>query len=285
MPLSYPANATSLAAANFSVTVPLNTATHAAVPVVNPRSDLVVTVVSAPAHGMLAPTTTFVGLLYTPNAGYLGPDAAVVVVTASGDSTIQLPVNVTFSVEIPFEIIAPDGITAMPGVAFAFNGGNTISLTHSADANLELTQTLTTDLGTLSLGVRSGITFGEDAANKTSDGVDDATIVFSGDLAAVNAALGSLTLRVEGGTDVTRTGTLTIKSSDGALDSFGNPRAPQIAAVDLALSAEPPTPLNVTGPSSQTTLEDTALVFSQTNGSKLVIKDDEGAAASAISVT
>lgn len=275
-PLEYPPGSTAVNVGALTITAPQNTATTANVPVINPIADLVVTVATNPTKGTLVTNSTFLGVTYTPSAGALGADQATLVVTSASDSSIRFNVPVTIEIIIPFVNVVPESISVELGGTFAFAGASQVRVTHPEGDDLTLTEILSTDIGTLTLGTTTGLEFIEDENGDTSDGTADSIIAFTGSLADVNAALLSLTLTVPAETDPSNVGAFTISSDDG---SGGDP---VVDAVEIHITGE----LAVSGPATtQTTAEDTDLVFSSANGNAISVVDPTLASDGLINVT
>jgi uncharacterized delta-60 repeat protein len=152
---------------------------------------LIVELVVAPTHGSLRlnPNGTFT---YTPVADYNGPDAFTYRVfdfmgldlgTAVATITVD-PVN-----DAPFGFVPGKPQAVKPALVFTFLAApvNGIFFDDMDAGTNDVEITLSVDFGTLTLGsIPAGLSF------STGDGTADATMVFQGTLAEVNAAVEGL---------------------------------------------------------------------------------------------
>ncbi|TRX76530.1 Ig-like domain-containing protein [Pseudomonas mangiferae] len=152
--------------------------------------------------------------VYTPASGYVGSDSFTYTVTSNGTTETA---TVTISIAQPNvapTLSTPPGQTSAEDTPLVFSSaaGNAIVV---ADANGDvLTVSLQVTQGTLTLSRTNGLTF------STGDGTTDASLVFSGSAAAINAALDGLTFNPVA--DYNGAATLTLSVSDGLLSQAGS---------------------------------------------------------------
>jgi ELWxxDGT repeat protein/VCBS repeat-containing protein len=188
----------------------------------NTPNQLVYTLNSLPTHGnfsvngtTLTIGSTFTqatldaqpGLLYSHNGSESLTDSFSFTVSDGAGGVLS---NATYTIAVT---PANDGpiLTVPVETRFADQGANStifgISVTDVDAADQLLTVTLTATNGVLSLGSSQGLTFAQ------GDGQEDGTIVVSGALVAVNAALRSLVYRSNATFQGTDTVTLTVNDN------------------------------------------------------------------------
>ena len=142
-------------------------------------------------------------------------------------------------------------------------GGNGISISDPDDSGQSLRLTLSVANGVLTLGSTSGLTF------ITGDGSGDATMVFTGALANINAALDGLVFDPD--LDFNGSVTLSIVINDLGNTGVGG-ELTDSAAVNIDVGAVNDPPVNSV-PSPQVINEDGVLVFSTGNGNAIATHD------------
>lgn len=239
--------------------------------------------------GTAATTMTFKGLLadvnnalatlfFNPTANFSG--AATVVVDADdlgnsgtgGPLTDSATINVTVSDQndAPTITFANTPYSTNEDTVFNFGTGSIVIADDSGPNDIQVT--LTSANGKLTFGSITGLTF------TAGDGTDDATMTFKGTLAAINAALDTLsfnpTLNFNGN------GTLKVDVDDlGSTGTGGNKTATGSETITVNAVNDGPT---ITAPATVTTPEDTQLVFS---GANLISIADVDAGTGSLQVT
>jgi hypothetical protein len=216
-----------------------------------------------------APSTTNRTIRFRVSDGALQSTAVdnTLTITATNDApTISVPGQQTTG--------------AVQTVTFNTANGNAITVSDPDAGTNSVRVTLTAGTGgpttgLLTLGSLTGLTF------SVGNGINDATMTFTGTIANVNAALNGLRYtpnnRFNGLTGVEITVNDQGNSPGGAPASLS---ATETAAIDVSPANDPPT---ITAPATtQTTLEDTPLVFS---GATLISVDDEDAGNGNVEVT
>ncbi len=172
-------------------------------------------------------------------------------------------------------------LTVLEDTPLVFSAANNNALTVSdidAGASGLETVTLTVTKGTLNLGSTTGLT--------GISGNGSSTIVFTGTVAQVNAAMAGLAY--QGNANANGTDTLTIKATDDGKDN-GNVTSNGVLSSTLrtvAIAVKPVNDAPVTAiPTAQTVAEDTALVFSSGNTNAIVISDVDASTTGVETVT
>ena len=145
-------------------------------------------VVSGPANGVLVLNADG-SFTYVPNADFSGTDSFVY---QASDGTLQSAAT-TVSINVTPVNDAP--VNTVPGaqtmaedtpLVFSAGNGNAVAVTDVDAGTSPVRMTVTVTNGTVTLAGTAGLTF------LTGDGVNDATLSFTGTLADVNAALSAL---------------------------------------------------------------------------------------------
>src|SRR5262249_6388565 len=154
-------------------------------------------------------------------------------------------------------------------------GGGYLILGSDVDAGAgSVKVTLSVPNGALTLGSLVGLSF------TTGDGTADASMVFTGTLTSVNAALSGLTYIPTA--DFNGSSTLTITSDDQGNTGSGGAKT-DTDTVAITVNAVNDAPVNGV-PGAQSTNEDTNLVFSSAGGNLLSVSDID-AGSGAVKVT
>ncbi len=150
-------------------------------------------------------------LVYTPNAGFTGPDTLQILLTDPGDR-LTASASVPITVNSPPAITAPQSVSLNEDSSFTFSG--TLGLVDGAVGPSD-SLTLIASNGTLTLASTAGLNFGT-----TSN--DSSSITVTGTLANLNAALDGLVYtptRGFAGTDLLQ---MRVQdATDGLSDSAG----------------------------------------------------------------
>ncbi|WPO97712.1 Ig-like domain-containing protein [Pseudomonas sp. HR96] len=165
----------------------------------------VVTAVGTPAHGTV--TIDAQGnAVYTPTSGYSGSDTFSYTVT-SGGVTETGTVNVTTYINYPPVISAPATQTFAEDATRVFSTANGNAIVVSDANGDQLTVSLASTHGSLTLSQISGLTF------TVGDGTADAAMVFKGSISAINAALNGLSFSPVA--DYNGAAAISVQASDG----------------------------------------------------------------------
>jgi Domain of unknown function (DUF4347)/Bacterial Ig domain/Beta-propeller repeat/Bacterial cadherin-like domain len=188
-------------------------------------------------------------------------------VLSSAAATRQI--NVT-SVNDPPVNTVPGAQTTAEDTTLVFSAanGNAIALSDVDAAVGAIQVTLSVTNGKLTLDQTAGLTF------VTGNGAGNPTMTFTGTIANVNAALGGL--RFDPNADFTGGATLTLVTNDQGNSGSGGALT-ATSSVAIAVTPVNDAPLAAV-PGSQSTGQDTPLVFSAANGNALTVSDvDAGA--------
>jgi len=211
------------------------------------------------------------GTTFTPTLNLTGAQTITMLTSDNGntgsggaqsDSDV---INVTITaVNDPPVITRPVSVTATEDTDFTFTGaGNVISIADVDAGSGNLTVTLGVTSGTLTLSGVAGLSF------TTGDGTADPTIVFTGTITDVNAALNGIKYR--GNLDFNGSDTLNIGVNDnGNTGTGGNKTDSQSTTINV--TAVNDAPINSI-PGTQTFSEDTNLTFSTANGNAITVSD------------
>ena len=166
--------------------------------------------------------------------------------------------------------------STMEDTPITLSGGNTISISDSDAGTAPMQITLTGGNGVITLGTIAGLTF------TTGDGTADATMVFTGSISAVNAALNGLSFSPNA--NFNGAATIQIATNDQGNHGTGGPLT-TTNTLTINVSSVNDAPVNNL-PASQTINEDNPLVFSSGNGNLLSITDvDAGAGQEIVTLT
>ncbi len=158
----------------------------------NPGDTLTVMAVSDPPHGTAAIVSGGSNVTYTPDANYNGPDSFTYTISDGhgGTDTATISITVTAVNDAPVNTV-PGAQSTNEDASLTFNAANA-NLISIADLDIAetaggmFTVTLSVTNGTLSLSGTTGLVF------TTGDGTGDASMIFTGSPANVNAALDGL---------------------------------------------------------------------------------------------
>ena len=148
-------------------------------------------------------------------------------------------------------------------LVFSSGSGNQIQIADADALSGNVRVTLGVSNGVLTLGGTAGLSF------TTGDGTNDATLVFTGTVANINAALATLTYTPT--SNYSGADTLSIVTNDLGNSGTGGALSDS-DTVAIAVNAVNDAPVN-TVPGAQTATEDTALVFSSGNGNQIQVND------------
>ncbi len=135
------------------------------------------------------------GMSFTPPTSYNGPASLQILVDDQGHTGIGGALSDTDTVSITVSAINDGPVNAVPGaqstnedtpLVFSLAAGNSLSVGDIDAGSNPLQITLTVTNGTLTLAGTTGLAF------MAGDGAADATMIFSGSLAEINAALDGL---------------------------------------------------------------------------------------------
>src|SRR5688572_13116442 len=216
------------------------------------------------------------GLSYTPTANFNGAALLTLTTNDQGSTGSGGALNDSDSVSITVTAVNDAPVNTVPGaqsvaedtpLVFSSGNGNQISVS-DVDAASGLAQvSLSIANGTLTLAGTGGLTF------TTGDGTADTSMVFTGTLADVNAALNGLSYTPTANFNGAALLTLTTNDqgstgSGGALNDSDS--------VSITITAVNDAPINIV-PGAQSVAEDTPLVFSSGNGNQISVSDVDAA--------
>ncbi len=189
------------------------------------------------------------GLTYVPGNNFSGGDSLTIGITDPGDTlTASTSVTLTVIDPPPPTITAPATATTNENSSLTFSGSNAISVADSeAGSNADSLKLSVSD-GALTLGSTSGLTVAAGANGSAS-------MTVTGTLGNLDAALAGLTYTPKTG----------YSGSDSLAISIADAGDHLSAATSVSLTVKDPTPPTITAPSTATTIENTAFVFSGTN--------------------
>jgi VCBS repeat-containing protein len=228
------------------------------------HNTLTAILVTGPKHGTVALNADG-SFTYTPAANYNGTDSFTYKVNDGyADSNIAT-VSLTIAAVNDAPTIAPiatQTVNEDTYLVFSSTKANLIKVV-DVDATLGTIQvTLHVDHGALTLSRITGLTFSA-GGNGTSD------MTFTGTLTNVNAALASM--KYLSNLNYNGSDALVITTSDQGNTGDGGPLTAS-STVNINVLAVNDAPIN-TVPTARTVAEDTALVFSTTNGNAISIND------------
>ena len=167
---------------------------------------------------------------YTPNSNFNGIDSFTYAISDGngGTDTATVYLNVAPVNDAP-TLTAPvsDTMTAGTTLVFASANGNALSIADSDDPNATVEVTLVTSQGDLTLGSTTGLTF------TTGDGTQDASMTFTGTIAAINTALDGLQLVT--GNSFQGNASLTLSVND--LGNTGGPALTTASVIAITVDA------------------------------------------------
>ncbi|HSX51193.1 MAG TPA: putative Ig domain-containing protein [Cellvibrio sp.] len=180
------------------------------------------------------------------------PDQFNLVVTASVNDA---PVNTV-----------PGAQSTNEDTALVFNlaNGNRIQISDPDAWSSSVRVSLSVSNGLLTLGGTAGLSFA------TGDGTNDSTLVFTGTIANINAALASLTYTPSA--NYNGTDTLSIVTNDLGNSGTGGAKSDS-DTVAITVNAVNDAPINSVPGSTQVGTEDIAFVFSAGRGNQIQIND------------
>jgi hypothetical protein len=204
------------------------------------------------------------GLVYTPSAGYRGPDLLQMSVNDSGDN-LSGSAAVSITVNAPPTVAAPATASVNENGSWTFSG--TISLTDVAAGNNSDSLALSVAHGTLTLATTSGLTF-------TAGANGGASFTVTGSVANLNAALNGLIYRP----------TANYIGSDSLAISISDPGDGLSASTSVALTVN--NLPAITAPATATVIVTSTLTFSTANKNAVSITDaSAGGAVEALTLT
>jgi MYXO-CTERM domain-containing protein len=158
----------------------------------------------------------------------------------------------------------PSARTTAEEVPFTFTGTGVALSVSDVDATVSLLQvTLSVSGGTLTLGNAGAVNF------TSGDGMDDATMTFTGTVSSLNTALNNTVF--EPAVDFVGAAVLTINTNDQGNSGSGGPQQ-DTDSVTINVTAVNDAPVTSV-PVTQTTPEDTFVVFSAGNNNLISVAD------------
>jgi hypothetical protein len=221
--------------------------------------------------------TALFGMTFGATANYNGAAAVQITTNDLGNTGWDGAQSDTDTVNVTVDPVNDAPTNTVPGaqvtnedtsLVFSTANGNRISVSDIDVATGNMRITLAATNGTLTLATLLGLSF------VTGDGVSDATMTFTGTLAAVNAAMDGLAFTP--GSNFYGAASVQITSNDQGNTGSGGSLS---AANSIAVTVSPinDAPVN-TVPGAQITNEDIPLVFSTANGNLVAITDVDAAA-------
>jgi hypothetical protein len=229
--------------------------------------------------------TALDGLVYTPTPNFNGATTITIVTndqgnTGSGGAKSDTDtLNITVSaVNDPPVLTAPAAVQAVnedSSLTFNSGNGNLIAIADVDASSGDLQVTLTATNGSITLGNTSGLTF------TSGDGINDATMTFTGKMSAINSALNGMSFK--GSTNYNGAASLAIDVNDqGNTGAGGALSDSAIVLINVNPVNDPP--LNSL-PGAQTTSEEVPLTFSAAGGNAISISDLDAPSAAILQVT
>ncbi|MBI3464797.1 MAG: peptidylprolyl isomerase [Planctomycetes bacterium] len=221
--------------------------------------------------------TALSGLSFAPTTGYAGPASVQIITNDQGNSGSGSPLSDSDTVAITVDVDTP-GVNDAPvnsvpatvstneGATFVFSGANGISITDPDAATNPVQMTLTASNGTLTLPVITGLTF------TVGDGAADTTMTFRGTIASINSALNGLAFLPTA--NFSGSASLQVTTNDLGNTGTGDPLS-DTDTVAITVNALNRAPVNTVATTTQTTNEDTVLLFNSTNSNQISISDPD----------
>ena len=175
---------------------------------------------------------------------------------ATDDDTIAITVNSVN--DVPINTI-PDAQSMNEDATLTFNeaNGNKIYIADADVGSDPVEITLTATSGTLTLSQVTGLTFA------TGDGTADASMVFTGTVSAINAALNGLIFSSDANFEGAASLRIQTEDPQGSSDDD---------TITITVNAVNDTPVNAV-PGAQSVDENATLVFNTANGNKISVTD------------
>jgi hypothetical protein len=226
--------------------------------------------------------TALDGLTFTPTVAFNGAASLQIVTNDLGNAGSGGPLSDVDTVAINVGSVNDPPVNTVPGsqsmnedvpLVFSSGNGNTITIDDIDAGSSAVQVTLTATNGSITLAGTTGLTMvsGADGTN---------TVTFSGTTTEINTALDGLTFIPT--SNHNGAASLQIVTNDLGNSGLGGPLS-DTDAVAITVGAVNDAPVN-TVPGSQSTDEDTPLVFSSSNGNAVRISDID-AGASSVQVT
>ncbi|HYO09542.1 MAG TPA: tandem-95 repeat protein, partial [Tepidisphaeraceae bacterium] len=214
------------------------------------------------------------GMTFAPALNYNGPAVLSITTSDQANTGSGGALSDTDSVALTVNAVNDAPVHVVPGpqttdedvpLIFSPGNGNAISVSDVDAVGDLLSVTLSATNGTLTLSGIAGLSF------TTGDGSGDATMVFTGTLADINAALNGLSFRPALNYDGPATVTITT-DDQGSTGAGGAQADSDTIGVTVSPVNDPPTS---TVPPPQSTDEDTPLVFSTGGGNGIFVFDPD----------
>ncbi len=214
------------------------------------------------------------GLTLTPPLNYIGTSTLVMVTNDLGNTGAGGAAQDSDTVTFNWQAVNDPPVNTVPGpqtiaeeTGFTFANANRLSVADVDASAATLQVTLSATQGALSLGSTTGLTF------SIGDGLGDASMVFSGTLTALNAALNNTTFTPP--LDFAGVATVTLTTNDlGNTGGGGARQDTDSVAITVTPVNDPP---SISAPGPQTTQEDVARLFSTSNGNLITLTDVDAA--------
>ncbi|HEX8201281.1 MAG TPA: Ig-like domain-containing protein, partial [Isosphaeraceae bacterium] len=210
------------------------------------------------------------GLVFTPAAAFSGTATLTITTddlgnTGSGGSktdTATVAIRVSSQNNPPVNTV-PGSQSVNEDTLLVFSGAGAIAIADPDAGTSAVQVTLGVTHGTLTLAGTTGLTF------STGDGTTDASMTFTGTIAAINAALNNLTFTPPANSSASAT--LTITTNDLGHSGTGGPLS-DTDSVAIAVNPVNDAPVNNL-PADQAVAFNGSLAFSGTNGNPISVAD------------
>ena len=216
--------------------------------------------------------TALEGMTFDPTPDYSGAASVQIITDDQGNTGSGGPLTDDDTVAITVNAIDDAPVNTVPAaqsidedntLTFSSGGGNAISIADIDAGGGDMAVTLNATNGVLTLSGIAGLTF------TTGDGTADASMVFTGTIANINAALEGMTF--DPIPDFNGAASVQIIIDDQGNIGSGGPLTDD-DTVAITVNAVDDAPINSI-PSPQSTDEDTILTFSSGGGNAISIAD------------
>ncbi|HEX8521233.1 MAG TPA: hypothetical protein VF669_03185, partial [Tepidisphaeraceae bacterium] len=212
------------------------------------------------------------GMSFTPVTNYNGAAQLQITTSDLGNSGAGGALSDADTVNITVNAVNDAPVNNVPGpqstnedttLVFSSGNGNAFSIADVDSASATVKVTLTATNGLLTLSQLTGLSF------ITGDGIADGTIVFTGTVASINAALNGLSYAPSA--NYNGSASISITTDDqGNTGSGGN--LSDSSTISITVNAVNDAPVNNV-PGAQMIDEDNALIFSSGNGNRIFVSD------------
>src|SRR3954452_8715601 len=215
------------------------------------------------------------GLIYTPAGNYSGADSLSIGVNDNGNTGSGGPLTDSKSTSIAITAIDDAPVNSVPGtqtinedeaLTFSSGNGNAITVSDIDAGGADVTVTLSSANGTITLGSTAGLT--------TVTGNGTGTVNATGPIAAINTDLNNTVFTPAA--DFSGSTSVSVTTNDNGNTGVGGPLS-DVDSITVNVTALDDAPV-ITRPATATTNEDTPFTFSA--GNVISIADVDAAAGS-----